>query len=59
MENRQNETQKKKKRFALTSAGETKKLVDNSVARNTKKFKKYAGTILVRSPLEINRRVLK
>ena len=34
-----------KKRFAEASDGEGKKLVDNSVPRNTKKSTKYAGMI--------------
>ncbi|WP_299529719.1 hypothetical protein [Ulvibacterium sp.] len=36
--------------FTETSDGEIKKLVDNSVQRNTKKSTKYEGTIYVRSP---------
>jgi len=36
--------------FAEASDGEMKKLVDNSIPRNTKKSTKYAGTIYVRSP---------
>ena len=37
--------QKKKGPFLRTSDGEIKKLVDNSVSRNTKESTKYAGTI--------------
>ena len=44
MENCQNETQKKEN-VLQASDGEAKKLVDNYVARNTKKSTKYAGTI--------------
>ena len=35
----------KKKLFAETSDGEIKKLIDNSLSRNTKNSTKYAGTI--------------
>mgnify|MGYP007058294534 CR=1 FL=1 len=49
----------KRRLFAEASDGEIKKLVDNSVQRNTKKSTKYAGTIYVRSPWEIIRRVIK
>ena len=40
----------KKILFAQASHREIKRLVDNSVQRNTKKSTKYAGTIYVRSP---------
>ena len=40
----------KKILFAEASEGEIKRLVNNSVQRNTKKSTKYAGTIYVRSP---------
>ena len=45
--------------FAEASDTEIKKLVDNSAQRNMKKSAKYTGTINVRSPWEIIRRVIK
>ena len=45
MENRKKQTKKQKKHFAEASDGEIKKLVDDSVPRNTGKSAKFAGTI--------------
>ena len=46
MGNRKKQTKKKKKKhFAEASDGEIKKLVDDSVPRNTGKSAKFAGTI--------------
>ena len=45
--------------FAEASDGEIKKLVDNSAQRNTKKSAKHTGTIYVRSPREMIRKVIK
>lgn len=44
---------KPKKTFCRRQQRTSKKLVDNSVTRNTKKSRNYAGTIYVRSHWEI------
>ena len=48
-----------KKTFCRSQWRINKKLVDNSVPRNTKKSTKYAATIYVRSPWEIIQRNIK